>query len=528
MNTQCDVALPPTPASRLMTRDAAPWLRLLTRSAPIALGLVSVLLGLLVTLRLYATGQLLFALIALAVVAAGVFVYAHAKATAWRFLFPGLLGATLFVVLPIAYTISLSTSNYASQNLLTFGRATEFLLTQRYLPEGAQRYEFALLPDGKKHRARLESETGEVFLSEPFTLGHSTAPVCVRPVPQADTTGAADTATLVREVAALKTLTLQLPNGSVAQMSGLRSFDESRLLYRRNPDGSLTNQQDQSRLHANRQTGYYETDTGERVAPGFAVWVGAAQYLRLLTDAGLSEPFLKVFAWTFAYSLLTVGISFAIGLLLASLLSWQELAFRDTYKLLYYLPNAVPGLIATLIVRMMFFTNTGEVNAVLDTVFGIRPEWYATPALARTMVLIVSIWLCFPYMMMVCLGLIRAIPQDLYEASALAGAGPIANLRYITLPLIARPALPLLIASFAFTFNNAGLILYLTDGGPSYLDTREPIGTTDLLSSAAYRIAFTGGSNFGLAAAISVLLFAIVAVLAFASLRLSKSGELTD
>lgn len=517
--------LPPVPPAQ---RCDPHWRALTALWGPRLLGLIALLGGLAITMRLYLAGLWLFAAIALLVVCAGVFVYRQARSSAWRFLFPGLLAAVLFVLLPIAYTISLSTTNYSSRNLLTFGRATDYLLSTRYLPENAQRYGFALLPAGTRYRAQLDSETGEHFLSEPFTPGATRKPLRMKRVDAAPADTQADTATLIRLVAPLKTLVLQLPDGGVAQMSTLHSFDTSRPLYTRNADGSLSNAQDHTTLRPNRRSGYYETANGEKVAPGFTTPVGATQFMTLLTDEGLSEPFLKVFAWTFAYSLLTVSLSFAAGLLLASLLSWQELAFRETYKLLYYLPSAVPGMIAILIIRMMFFTNTGEVNALLHGVFGIRPEWFATPALARTMVVLVSVWLYFPYMMMLCLGLIRAIPADLYEASALAGAGPLRNFIHITLPLIARPVLPVLIAAFASTFNNAGIIMYLTDGSPSYLDTREPIGMTDLLASATYRIAFFSGSNFGLAAAISVLLFVIVALLAFASLRLSRSQGLTD
>lgn len=495
---------------------------------PRVLGAAACLVGLLVTMQLYLAGQWLFALVALLVVCAGLFVFMQARSSAWRFLFPGLLASVLFVLLPIAYTVSLSTSNYSSQNLLTFGRATDYLLSNRYMPEGAQRYSFTLIAEGKAFRAQLESEAGETFMSERFTLGAVRKPVPMKAIDAPVAEPAVDTARLIQHLNALRALVLQLPDGSAAQMSSLQRFDASRPLYRRNADGSLSNQQDGSVIRPNHQSGYYETSAGERVPPGFTVSAGLRQYTTLLTDAGLREPFLKVFAWTLAYSLLTVALSFGAGLLLASLLSWKELEFRETYTLLYYLPSAVPGMIAVLIVKMMFFTNTGEVNTVLDAVFGIRPEWFATPALARTMVVAVSVWLYFPYMMMLCLGLIRAIPADLYEASALAGAGPLTNFIHITLPLIARPVLPVLIASFASNFNNAGLIMYLTDGGPSYLDTRELIGMTDLLASATYRIAFFSGSNFGLAAAISVLLFAVVAVLAFASLRLTRKTGGTD
>lgn len=488
-------------------------------------GALALLGGLAVALQLYLGGQWLLALVTLALCAAGTLIYLDPRLVPWRFLFPGLLVALLFVMVPIAYTLSLSTTNYSSQHLLSFSRATEFLLSQRYMPDRGQSHEFALLREEGRFRARLESEDGQVLVSEAFVPGRTPHPLRMARAEAGVASGLVDVAVLARLMPQLKGLVLVLPDASEAQMSGLNRFDTSRPLYLKRADGSLLNQQDGSVLHPDWKSGFYVDAQGRAVAPGFTASVGLGQFRRLLTDSGLSSPFLGIFAWTVAYSALTVGLSFVTGLLLAVLLNWEELEWRNTYRLLYYLPSAVPGMIAILIVRRMFFTNTGEINAVLDTVFGIRPEWYATPALARAMVAIVSVWLYFPYMMMLCMGLIRTIPAELYEASALAGAGPLTNLFRITLPLSARPALPLLIASFASAFNNAGLILYLTNGGPGFLDTREPIGATDLLASATFRIAFFSGSNFGLAAAISVLLFVIVAALAFTSLRLTRDKD---
>jgi maltose/maltodextrin transport system permease protein len=142
------------------------------------------------------------------------------------------------------------------------------------------------------------------------------------------------------------------------------------------------------------------------------------------------------------------------------------------------------------------------------------------------MLLIVNTWLGFPYFMILCTGLIKAIPADLYEASAIAGARPLVNFWKITAPLIVKPLTPLLIASFAFNFNNFVLIALLTNGRPDFLNTKVPAGTTDILVSYTYRIAFQdSGQNFGLAAAISTVIFFLVAMLSMANLRLAKVNE---
>ncbi len=101
------------------------------------------------------------------------------------------------------------------------------------------------------------------------------------------------------------------------------------------------------------------------------------------------------------------------------------------------------------------------------------------------MLIIVNTWLGYPYMMILCMGLLKAIPDDLYEASAMDGAGPFQNFFKITLPLLIKPLTPLMIASFAFNFNNFVLIQLLTNGGRNNLlaRPRQPVIPTCLLTT---------------------------------------------
>ena len=101
-------------------------------------------------------------------------------------------------------------------------------------------------------------------------------------------------------------------------------------------------------------------------------------------------------------------------------------------------------------------------------------------------------------------------------------AKPLTNFFKITAPLIVKPLSPLIISAFAFNFNNFVLVSLLTNGRPDFLNTKIPAGTTDILVSYTYRIAFLdSGQNFGLAAAISTLIFFLVALLSFANLRVA-------
>jgi len=176
----------------------------------------------------------------------------------------------------------------------------------------------------------------------------------------------------------------------------------------------------------------------------------------------------------------------------------------------------------------LFNQNFGEINGILDSLFGVKPAWFADPFLAKAMLVLVNTWLGYPYFLVLCTGLLKAIPADLYEASALAGAKPLTNFFRITAPLVTRPLTPLLISAFAYNFNNFVLISLLTNGRPDFLNTKIPAGTTDILVSYTYRIAFLdSGQNFGLAAAISTVIFFLVALLSLANLKISAAGKAT-
>ncbi len=208
---------------------------------------------------------------------------------------------------------------------------------------------------------------------------------------------------------------------------------------------------------------------------------------------------------------------------MACLMQWEPLKGNGVYRLFLILPYAVPAFISILIFRGLFNQNFGEINMVLNALFGLRPEWFSDEGLARSMLLIVNTWLGYPYMMILCMGLLKAIPDDLYEASAIDGAGPVDNLMRITLPMIIKPLTPLLIASFAFNFNNFVLVELLTGGGPDMIGATTPAGSTDLLVSYTYRIAFGQyGQDFGLASAIATIIFLMVGVISWLNLRATK------
>ena len=540
-------ALPGSPLAEAYTRQPPGALERLGRALYWPTIAVIALAALYLVFMLYAAGLTSWALGVLLLSGAGFAVYLSKAGFAYRYLFPGVAGMLLFIAFPLAFTTQIGFTNYSSAHLLSQERVREFLLDQHDTVLDDVR-DYSVHGAGGDFRIVLRDPASGAaqFVSPPLALRQAGKPVDVamQAVGPADATlGTALTLKeLVAHRLALAQLRLRLPGqaggtaatGGVGDAStlrylGLREFGPIRPHFVEQPDGAIKRVADGALFRPDATTGYYEGQgaaAGTHLAPGYKVMVGAQNYRRMLFDAEFRGPFLSIFGWTVVFSLLTVVFATAIGMMLAVLLNWEDLRYRTTYRTLLFLPYAVPGFISILVFKGLFNQNFGEINAILDALFGVRPAWFADPALARTMLLIVNVWLGYPYIMILCTGLLKAIPSDLYEASALAGAGPLTNFFKITAPLIIKPLSPLLVSAFAFNFNNFVLIALLTDGRPDYLSTKIPAGQTDILVSYTYRIAFRdSGTDFGLAAAISTLIFILVAGMSLLNLRLMRKAN---
>src|SRR6266404_4685889 len=289
-----------------------------------------------------------------------------------------------------------------------------------------------------------------------------------------------------------------------------------------NQDGSLTNKKDGRVIKPDFQQGFFVNDKGEKVGVGFRTFSGVDNYIRIFSDPRIQGPFLRIFLWTVAFSGFSVILTFAVGILLAVVLERKDLEFRKGYRTLLILPYAVPAILSILIFKGLFNQEFGAVNAFLHAVFGFAPQWETNPWGARAMVILVNLWLGYPYMMLICTGMLQSIPSSIYEASAIEGSNPLTDFFQITLPLVFPPLLPVLIASFAFNFNNFSVIYLLTGGGPKMLGGGNA-GETDILVSYTYSLAFRSSeNNYALASAIATLLFFLVGTLAWINLRMSS------
>ncbi|AGN86705.1 MULTISPECIES: maltose ABC transporter permease MalF [Enterobacteriaceae] len=492
-----------------------------------AITVVGLLVAYLVVM-MYAQGEYLFAITTLVLSSAGLYIFANRKAYAWRYVYPGVAGMGLFVLFPLVCTIAIAFTNYSSTNQLTQERAQQVLLDRSY--QAGKAYNFGLYPAGDAWQLALtDGDSGKNYVSDAFKPGGEQQLT----LKEADALPAGERANLriiTQNRQALNQLTALLPDGSKVAMSSLRQFSGTRPLYQLEQDGTLLNNQSGAKYRPNNEIGYFQVINAdgswgsEKLSPGYTVTIGWDNFTRVFTDEGIQKPFIEIFIWTVVFSVLTVVLTVAVGMVLACVVQWESLKGKAIYRVLLILPYAVPSFISILIFKGLFNQSFGEINMMLSALFGIKPAWFSDPTTARSMIVIVNTWLGYPYMMILCMGLLKAIPDDLYEASAMDGAGPLQNFFRITFPLLIKPLTPLMIASFAFNFNNFVLIQLLTNGGPDRIGTTTPAGYTDLLVSYTYRIAFEGGGgqDFGLAAAIATLIFLLVGALAIVNLKATR------
>ena len=271
--------------------------------------------------------------------------------------------------------------------------------------------------------------------------------------------------------------------------------------------------------------GIYTAQDGEELAPGWRVFIGLENFVRAVTEDGIRGPLLRVTLWTFSFAILSVITTFALGLGLAILFNDAKLRGQRWYRVAMVLPYAFPGFLSAFVWRALMNEDFGFINQVL--LGGAEVAWLTDEFLAKVSILMVNLWLGFPYMFLITTGALQSIPNELMESARIDGASPWQQLRLIKLPLLLVSVAPLLITSFAFNFNNFSLIYLLTGGGPKDFDATINVGHSDILISMVYKIAFSTGEgrDFGLASAFSILIFFVVGTVSYLSFRRTKTLE---
>lgn len=450
-----------------------------------------------------------------------------------KYLLPGVVFLAVFALYPVLYTAYASTTNYGTGHVLSRAQALERIQSQSVRPvEGATRYDltplagadgafagFALYdPEAEQLFLGTDTELTELDLDDAtLTTLATTGRTFVESVGEYTGVRAGDVRTLPGYP---DPDTYQMPGETeeaAITVSGGQAFENRTTRVYDADAGTITDVA--TGVVYTEDEGRFVAEDGTSLSPGFTARVGFDNYQEVFTSSEFQTPFLRVLAWNFAFAIASVVVTFALGLLLATVFNEPRMRGRKVYRSLIIIPYALPGFMTALVWKGMF-NETFGINRWLP--FDV--SWQSSTIMAMLSLILVNMWLGYPYMFLVSTGALQSVPPDLKEAAFVDGAGGWTAFRKITFPLLLVSVSPLLVASFAFNFNNFTLIWLLTNGNPR--DTGESAGTTDILLSWVYRVALDASpQRQGLAAALSVMIFLIVAVISAVGFKYTKAYE---
>jgi multiple sugar transport system permease protein len=240
-------------------------------------------------------------------------------------------------------------------------------------------------------------------------------------------------------------------------------------------------------------------------------WVGLENYVRMLTD---DPKFFAAASVTLHYVLLSVPLQLAFALAIAVLLN-RGLAGLAVYRSIYYLPSLLGSSVAIALLWRQIFGSSGLVNQVLGAIgFSNLPAWIATPEHALDTLILLHVW-TFGSPMIIFLAGLRQIPQELYEAAAVDGAGPLTKFWRITIPMLSPVIFFNLVLQMIHAFQTFTQSYVVSAG------TGGPVNSTLLYTLYTYQQAF---ANFrmGYASAMAWLLVIVIGLLTALAFRTSE------
>jgi len=257
--------------------------------------------------------------------------------------------------------------------------------------------------------------------------------------------------------------------------------------------------------------------------PGAFTFVGIQNYISLFWDnttKSFNADFFFVLGNTLLYTIVCLALFFVVGLGLALLLNSPLVKAQTFFRTLIILPWAAPAVLTAPIWKFFFNSSFGPIDQMLRAV-GISdpPNWLNDPLWSWIAVVVVNLWLSYPYFMFIILGALTSVPADMYEAAQLDGAGWWTQLFKITIPLIRPVITPALILSAITTFQMFNTVWIITAGGP-FANVGRP-GATEFVMVYAYHYGLQQ-NNFGLISAFAVVVFILLFAATMFNLRLSR------
>jgi len=440
------------------------------------------------------------------------FVQLRKTLIAWRWLAAALVMVLLFTIYPIFYTFYLSFTNMSGGHLLTKAQAVSRLSREMYSPEDSKPWSWTAYKRGNDYLLLLKEDEGFVKI-RPGSLPDDID------IPSSGAPNEIDGFTKMNLAETMQNLSTlgQIQFGRPPETVMIISMQEVAVQL-----PAFTYDSGADRFTDNRSgesfspiRGTYTSSSGKTLTPGYMVGIGWENYRRFLGNPGFLKPVFGVLVWNILFSLLSVLISFGIGLLIALL--FNDLKYKRIIRSLLIIPYPIPVLVSIMIWKALLNENMGLVTTTIASIFGVTPMFFTNVMLTRIALIMINVYLSYPYFYVLTSGALKSISTELFEAAAIDGAGPFTVVRKIVLPLLMRILAPLVIASFCFNFNNFTLVWGFNAGLPAMADTAVPMGYTDLLISFIYRLGFSssGAADYGFIAAISVMLFVLVALMVF-------------
>lgn len=236
-------------------------------------------------------------------------------------------------------------------------------------------------------------------------------------------------------------------------------------------------------------------------------------FTRLLLD----QFFISALAHTLVFALSALTLEFVLGLGLAILLN-NQLRGRTFFRASLLIPMMLPTVVVGVVWRLMLNPNFGAVNGTLKG-FGFNTTgltWTSSPRLAMLSIIIVDVWQWTPFVFLILLSGLQAIPQEPYEAALLDGSSKWQTFKHVTLPLLKPAILVALLLRTMDLLRVFDQVFILTEGGPGF--------ATETLSLYIYRTAFRF-SDFGYAAAMSFVLLIITNIISAFYIRMLEAKQ---
>ena len=251
----------------------------------------------------------------------------------------------------------------------------------------------------------------------------------------------------------------------------------------------------------------FQKGTGSAVQPA-----GFANYARILKDATFQQCLFN----TIFYFVIQVPIMLILALILAQLLNSPDIKGKGIYRTMIFLPCAT-SLVSYSMIFKSLFANDGLVNRGLSTVGIPTVDWFQNAWAARWVIVIALIWRWTGYNMVFYLAGLQNIDYSIYEAARIDGASPFQQFVHLTIPLLKPTILLTAIMSTSGTLQLFDESVNLTAGGPGK--------ATMTLTHYIYNISFVETPKFNYAAALSVFILVVVAVLSAIQMKVGDKRD---